>query len=501
MDDNTSKASTSSPALRPEVGAAGEGAAVAESARVLVVDDEPAMRRSLERLLASKGFQMATAEDGEKALERLAHAPADVVLVDLIMPRLGGMELLARLKERHPEVEVIIMTAHGSYDAAVSAVRAGAYHFLTKPFQPPDVVPLTVAMAAERKRLLSRARELERRLEQAEQARGLGGLVGESAAMREIYQEASRVAATDVTVLILGESGTGKELVARAIHERSGRRDKPFVPVNCGAIPPDLVESELFGHVKGAFTGANAAREGIFGEAHRGTVFLDELGELPLAAQAKLLRTLQEGEVRRVGSNEARRVDVRVIAATNNDLERQIAEGKFRGDLYYRLNVVPITLPPLRERREDIPLLARHFLRKHAGRVGREVRSISAEAMRLLSAHDWPGNVRQLENFVQRAMVRARGASIVPADLPFSGGQPAEEPPTLELAGLALPEGWAGQTYAEAKSQVLGAFHDTYLKDLMRRAEGNVSEAARLAGLDRSNFRRLLKRPPGGQDA
>ncbi len=479
--------------------ASGPGPGATEGVRVLVVDDEPAVRRSLERLLTSKGFEVTTAEDGEAALGRLASSPADVVLVDLIMPRLGGMELLARLKEKHPDVEVIIMTAHGSYDAAVAAVRAGAYHFLTKPFQPPDVVPLTVAMAAERRRLLSRARDLERRLEQAEQARGLGGLVGESPTMREIYQEASRVAATDVTVLILGESGTGKELVARAIHERSGRRDKPFVPVNCGAISPELVESELFGHVRGAFTGANAAREGIFEEAHKGTVFLDELGELPLGAQVKLLRTLQEGEVRRVGSNEARRVDVRVIAATNVDLERQIAEGKFRKDLFYRLNVVPIVLPPLRERREDIPLLARHFLRKHAGRAGREVRSISPEAMRLLGAYEWPGNVRELENVIQRAMVRARGATVLPADLPFSGEQPVDEGAAGagELAGLALPEGWLGQPYAEAKNIILRSFHDAYLKELLRRAEGNVSEAARQAGLDRSNFRRLLKRPGG----
>jgi DNA-binding NtrC family response regulator len=312
-------------------------------------------------MLMSRGIEVLTSEDGRAALEILARERVDVALVDLMMPNMGGLELLQRTKEKGIEVEIIMMTAFGDVETAVQAVRAGAYHFLTKPFRSNDEVIVTVAKAAERRQLIDRAQKLEQKLEQQER---FGELIGNSTSMQEVYRLAVGVAAASSTVLILGESGTGKELTARAIHQHSSRAGKPFVAVNCSAIPVDLVESELFGHLRGAFTGATATREGLFEVANHGTIFLDEVGDLPPLAQVKLLRTLQEGEIKRVGSNETKLVDVRVVAATNVDLRSRIAEGKFREDLFYRLNVVAIELPPLRARRDDIPLLAYHFLQK-----------------------------------------------------------------------------------------------------------------------------------------
>ncbi|HWZ87868.1 MAG TPA: sigma-54 dependent transcriptional regulator, partial [Polyangiaceae bacterium] len=389
-------------------------------------------------------------------------------------------------------VEVIMMTAFGDVETAVKAVRAGAYHFLTKPFRSNDEVVLTVTKAAERRRLVDRALLLERRLEQMEK---FGELIGNSPAMQEVYRLAIGVAPTSSTVLILGESGTGKELTARAIHGHSARLNNPFVAVNCSAIPVDLVESELFGHVRGAFTGATATRAGLFESADHGTLFLDEVGDLPPLAQVKLLRALQEGEVKRVGSNETRTVDVRVVAATNVDLRSRISAGRFREDLFYRLNVVPISLPALRERREDIPLLAYHFLQKYASRSGSQVKKISPEAMRLLSAQRWPGNVRELENAVEHAVVFCRDDTMTPAELPF--GRSASVGPA-EANGAAgvdpAAQGLFDLPYREAKERSLEAFETAYFTGLLARTQGNVSEAARQAGLDRSNFRRAVKR-------
>src|SRR5882672_7386754 len=358
--------------------------------KVLVVDDEPTLRRSLSRLLQSRGCSVLPADDGEQAMSLLEREHVDVALDDLMMPKVGGLELLEHVREKHDGVEVVMMTAFGDVETAVQAVQAGAYHFLTKPFRSNDEVVLTVAKAAERRRLIDRTHLLEQKLEQQEK---FGELIGNSASMREVYRLAVGVAPTASTVLILGESGTGKELTARAIHQNSPRAGRPFVAVNCSAIPVDLVESELFGHVRGAFTGAVNARVGLFEAADKGTVFLDEIGDLPLQAQVKLLRTLQEGEVKRVGSNESVSVDARVIAATNADLKAKIADGRFREDLYYRLRVIVIRVPPLRKRRDDIPLLAYHFLRKYARRMNRDVSRIGVEAMRLLREQKWPGNV------------------------------------------------------------------------------------------------------------
>jgi DNA-binding NtrC family response regulator len=360
---------------------------------------------------------------------------------------------------------------------------------LTKPFRSHDEVALTVAKAGERRRLVGRAEQLARRLEQMQ----LGELIGHSPAMRKVYRLALGVAPTESTVLILGESGTGKELTARAIHQHSLRSGKEFVAVNCAAIPADLVESELFGHVRGAFSGATQTRRGLFEAADRGTIFLDEVGDLPLAAQVKLLRVLQQGEIKPVGSDESRRVDVRVIAATNVDLRESVERGTFRQDVYYRLNVIPIKLPPLRDRREDVPLLANHFLQKHARRAGRSVTKISPEAMEFLCRLQWPGNVRELENTIEHAVVFCQTEVMTVRNLPQAGSGQYSAVRVEHDEG-----GWTDELFdlpfTEAKRRALEEFEATYLSKVLERAGGNVSEAARQAGLDRSNFRRTAKR-------
>ncbi|HEY3499561.1 MAG TPA: sigma-54 dependent transcriptional regulator [Polyangiaceae bacterium] len=461
--------------------------------RVLVVDDEPALRRALSRLLQATGMRVKVAEDGAEAMEMLTRESFDVALVDLMMPRVGGLELLEHVRKRYTATQVVLMTAFGDVETAVQAVRAGAYHFLTKPFRSNEEVALAVAKAAEHRRLVDHAVMLERRLEQM---RKFGGLIGNSPRMQDVYRLALGVAPTTSTVLILGESGTGKELTARAIHDHSPRQQKAFVAVNCSAIPVDLVESELFGHVKGAFTGAVATRPGLFEVADGGTLFLDEVGDLPPLAQVKLLRALQEGEVKRVGANETRTVDVRVIAATNVDLKTRIADGRFREDLYYRLRVVVIGLPPLRERVEDIPLLAQHFVQKYAERANRPVRALSSPAVDMLRDQPWPGNVRELENAIEHAVVFCNGEEIEPSHLPFVPEPPRV--PTIEpVASEAHPATngtYLDLPFAAAKAQALKAFESNYFRALLDQAAGNVSEAARRAGLDRSNFRRAARR-------
>ncbi len=459
-------------------------------ARVLVVDDEPTLRRSLARLLLARGMEVLTADDGAAAIDVMEHQKIDVALVDLMMPKVDGMQVLDRVRSEHVGVEVIMMTAFGDVETAVKAVRAGAFHFLTKPFRSNDEVVVAVMKAAEHRRLVDRTEMLEKRLEQMEK---FGELIGNSPGMQEVYRLAMGVAPTSSTALILGESGTGKELTARAIHQHSPRADAPFVAVNCSAIPVDLVESELFGHVRGAFTGATTTREGLFESANRGTIFLDEVGDLPPLAQVKLLRVLQEGEIKRVGSNETRTVDVRVVAATNVDLKKRIADGRFREDLFYRLNVVAIELPPLRDRAEDVPLLAYHFLEKYAARARRDVRRIAPEAMRLLQRQPWPGNVRELENAIEYAVVFCRDDTLAPTDLPF-GRSSAAPVVGNSTAGATLPDGLVDLPYREAKIRAVVAFESEYFSAVLRRAGGNISEAARQAGLDRSNFRRAAKR-------
>ena len=376
--------------------------------RILVVDDEPGLRHTLSLILSAEGHEVESAQDGEAALAALAARDADLVLCDLRMPRLDGTGFLGRMRATGSRALVIVMSAYGDDDVAIDAMQRGAYDFIQKPFRA-DQVLLVVRKAMEREGL---RRQVERLSEELSVFRGEDGIVGRSAAVRETLAVARKAARHPTTVLVTGESGTGKELVARLVHRHSPRADAPFVAVNCGAIPEALLESELFGHARGAFTGATAERRGLFEEADGGTLFLDEIGELPVALQVKLLRALQEGEVRRVGDNASRGVDVRVVAATSRDLESETAAGRFRADLYYRINVVRLHLPPLRERREDVPDLVRHFVAICARRFGATVQGVSPAAMRLLMEHDWPGNVRELENVIERALVLAEGPEI-----------------------------------------------------------------------------------------
>ncbi len=390
------------------------------SERVLIIDDDDALRESLEMVLAAEGYEVVAAPRAEAALAELDAAPVDVVLCDVRMPGTDGMELLPQLVRRLPGAAVIMMSAYGSADLAIEAMQRGAYDYLAKPFQPSEAL-LALRKARERERLRRANALLERDVQRAV---GERPIVAASSVMIEVLELLERAAEYKATVLLTGESGTGKEVLARAIHSQSPRRNQAFVAVNCGAIPENLLESELFGHAKGAFTGAARARRGLFLEADGGTLFLDEIGELPLALQVKLLRVLQEEEVRPVGESKARKVDVRVLAATARDLDAEVEQGRFREDLFYRLNVVRVRVPALRERREDIPLLVDHFLERSRIALGKSVRSVAEDALERLAAHDWPGNVRELENVIERALILAGSERITVADLPENVARP-----------------------------------------------------------------------------
>src|SRR5215510_4503426 len=382
-------------------------------AQILVVDDEVGMVTLLRNYLTREGYAVTTAPSAEVALQMLEEHDIAVVLTDLRMPGMGGMELVREIHASRPETQVILMTAFGSIDVAVEAVKAGAYHFVTKPVKLPEVGALV------HKALTERALRLENQhLRQAVEERyTFGQLLGKSAVMQRLFRLLERLAASQSTVLIQGESGTGKELVARALHYNGARRRHPFVPVNCAAMPEGLLESELFGHTRGAFTGADMARRGLFLEAAHGTIFLDEIGEMPLGMQAKLLRVLEQRQIRPVGSDREVEVDVRVLAATNQDLASAVQQGTFREDLYYRLRVMPVHVPPLREHREDIPLLAETFVQRHAAANKLEPRRFTREALRCLEQYDWPGNVRQLSHVIERAVTLSNGEWIDVADL------------------------------------------------------------------------------------
>ncbi len=461
--------------------------------RVLVVDDEPALLRALESLLRRKGHEVVALDSPIAATQQLAQEDFDVALLDIKMPELSGLELLTAVKHRRPEVEVIIMTGNATVETALQAVKAGAYDYLTKPFDDVEAVARAVAKASERKQLFARNRRLEMQLREKEGAPVSDGLVGNSAGVRDVQRMIDAVAYSSATVLVQGESGTGKELVARALHAKSPRRSHPFVALNCGALTETLLESELFGHVKGSFTGAQRDQKGLFDAADGGTIFLDEIGDIPLSTQVRLLRVLQEGEIKRVGSADSVKVDVRVIAATHRDLPKLVKSGKFREDLFYRLNVIAIPLPPLRDRIDDVPLLAHHFLRRYADRLGKRVRTLSPEAIELLCGYRWPGNVRELENAIERAVVLCRGDAITPTDLPPAvTGRTA--PLVRESPAGADESAWLNQSYATAKESALRRFEKSYVEALMRACENNISAAARKAGMDRSNFKRVLRK-------
>jgi two-component system, NtrC family, response regulator AtoC len=377
--------------------------------RVLVIDDEPGLRHTLSLILGDEGYDVVTAEDGEAGLRVALGERPDLVLCDIRMPRMDGLTFMERYREEGGEALVIMMSAYGTIDTAVEAMRRGAYDYVSKPFNADEVI-LTLRKAEEREQL---SREVKRLRVQVGEVDGFESVIGRSPPMREVLELAARTAPYPSTILITGESGTGKEAIARSIHRASPRRDEAFVAVNCGAIPENLLESELFGHEKGAFTGAERAREGLVADADRGTLFLDEIGDLPHPLQVKLLRVLQERTVRRVGGSQERPVDVRVLTATSRDLVEEVQAGRFREDLFYRVNVVHLHLPPLRIRQEDIPLLAEHFIRRHAPRLGMEPVPLPREMLPVLAAYPWPGNVRELENVMERALILSGGAPTV----------------------------------------------------------------------------------------
>lgn len=392
--------------------------------RVLVIDDEENLRHMLRTMLRKNGYEVDEAPDGEAGFVLAAEGDYDFVFCDIRMPVLDGIGFLRKAREADFAATIIMMSAYGTIDTAIECMKNGAYDYVSKPFKNDEIL-LVLKKAEERERL---KRENLRLRQSMEREYSFGAIVSRNARMREIFDLVRKVCDVKVSVLILGESGTGKELVARAIHHNGSRRGGAFVAVNCGAIPENLLESELFGHVRGAFTDAASDRAGLFEEAHGGTLFLDEIGEMPASLQVKLLRVLQEGEVRRLGATRTTKVDVRVVSATSRDLERDVAEGHFREDLFFRLNVFSITLPPLRERLEDVPLLVEHFLMKHSAVMGLAGCRVSPEAMRLLVGYDWPGNVRELENCIERALILCDGEVLGPESLPESmrGGDSAQ---------------------------------------------------------------------------
>ena len=445
---------------------------MAEDVRILIVDDDEKMQALLQKVLAREGYQTMLASNGQDALQCIGKQRFDVALSDIRMPNMDGLTLLSEIQTKSPETTVIMMTAFGSVDSAVEAMKQGAYDYISKPFKMDEIL-IVLSRVVEEKRL---RQELVFMREELAGRYSFSNIIGKSNLMQQVFDLIRRVSTTTATVLIRGGSGTGKELVARAIHFNSSRKERPFVPVNCSAIPGELLESELFGHVKGAFTGAIANKEGLFIEADGGTILLDEIGEMPPDLQSKLLRVLQEREVRPVGGARNIKVDVRIIAATNQNLEKQVARGEFREDLYYRLNVIPIDLPSLRERSEDIPLLVEHFLEKYADESGGK-KAMSREALAVLMRHTWPGNVRELENVVERATVLSMGKDIRPGDLPPEMGT---------AAGGIL----ARNAEREASLEDL---EKDYIQLVLDRTNGNQTRAAEILGIDRRTLYRKLQ--------
>jgi DNA-binding NtrC family response regulator len=446
----------------------------AESDRILIVEDDAAQRVGLQQLIRSWGFAVESASDGQDALGKMATVRPTIVLSDLVMPRMGGLDLLAALRQEDPGLTIVIMTAQGTVETAVTAIKQGAYDYLSKPVDP-QRLKILLDQIVERHDTQREVRLLRRQL----QERGtFGRMIGASAEMRRIYQMLEQAAPTVASVLVSGESGTGKELVAQTIHQLSPRAAQPFVPLNCAAIPDTLLESELFGHEKGAFTGAFARRQGAFELANRGTLFLDEIAEMTPATQAKLLRVLQERSFRPLGGQREQSVDIRVIAATNLEPSEAVRQGKLREDLFYRLNVFAIRLPPLRERKGDVPLLVQAFLREFSARNGRAIAAVSDRAMEILERHSWPGNVRELRNVIERATIVAKSDVVEPADLPPLAhvGAPAAGGPSLT----------PGTTVDEAERQLIEL--------TLEHTGGNKTRAAEMLGISLKTLHNKLNR-------
>jgi len=448
---------------------------MSDPATLLVADDDPGLRESLERTLTREGYRVVLASDGRAALERVQAGGVDLIVTDLKMPGLTGLELLRAAKAIMPDVDVILLTAFGTVEEAVKAMKDGAYDFLTKPFRREQLIKL-IDKALERRDLIEQNRALKKQLEDL---RATGQMIGASPSWRRMLTLVEQTADSSATILIQGESGTGKELVARTIHERSARRNGPFIAVNCAALPETLLESELFGYEKGAFTGAAGRKEGRFELAHGGTLFLDEVADLSLVTQPKILRVLQEGEFERLGGTRTLQVDVRIVAATNQDVAEMVKEKRFREDLYYRLNVITIRVPPLRERPEDIRVLAQHYLRVYGAKNGRKLEGFTGEAIDRLEAYAWPGNVRELENLIERSVLLARKDRIDAEDLPeeVMGVKRPPRDAILELIGTPLAD-----------------IERRLLDETLRITGGNKTQAAKLLGIDVRTVARKLER-------
>ncbi|MBI5896478.1 MAG: sigma-54-dependent Fis family transcriptional regulator [Desulfobacterales bacterium] len=447
---------------------------------ILIIDDEENMRHMLASMLKREGYRIETAADGQDGLDKIRAATFDFVLCDIKMPRMDGMAFLKAVQPLADGVTIIMMSAYGTIDLAVEAMKLGAYDFISKPFKS-DEVRLAIKKAEERDRLKRENLLLREQVRRFEERHRFGNLVAKSAAMQKVFELAAKVAQYNTTILIVGESGTGKELVAQAIHQAGPRQARPFVPVNCGSIPEALLESELFGYVKGAFTGADRNKKGLFEEADGGTLFLDEIGDMPVSLQVKLLRVLQEGEIRPVGQTESRAVDVRVIAATSRHLSQMITEGTFREDLFYRLNVICIDLPALRERGEDIPLLCQHFVNHFNSSLARKVKGITPEAMALLLRHRWPGNVRELENAIERAMVLAGDDWLTPDNFQLAGVSEVVLSP-----GEQIMDGYSIKSAQKLMEREM-------IVKALKATQGNRTQAARLLEISHPSLLSKLK--------
>ncbi|MDH5639909.1 MAG: sigma-54 dependent transcriptional regulator [Nitrospira sp.] len=455
------------------------------SASILIVDDEEGIRTSLRSILEDEGYQVAVVSSGVEALKICGTDPPDLMILDIWMPEMDGLETLRRVKEFVPAIQVMMMSGHGSIETAVKAVKLGAYDYIEKPLSL-ESVTLRVKHALEQYRLEQENQALRTRVQQKFE------LVGQSPAMQRLRQLIETAGPTNSRVLIGGENGTGKELVARAIHMHSARADHPFVAVNCAAIPETLIESELFGHEKGSFTGATTMKRGQFEQANGGTLFLDEIGDMSLNTQAKVLRALQEQQFTRVGGTKLLKVDVRVLAASNKDLEKEILKGHFREDLFYRLNVVPIVVPPLRERREDIPALVRHFMKIHVEEQGLRMKDISPEAMALLQQYEWPGNIRELRNQTERLMIMVPGSVIEAQDAAMSiQGKAAS--PTVAASVVGQSVGALFATPYESLKDARNAFEKEYIGRKLREHHWNISRTAEDLQIERSHLHRKIK--------
>ena len=456
--------------------------------RLLVIDDEPAIREGVRRILESDSFQVETFGNGHAALERLKHEPFDLVITDLKMPGISGIDVLRSIKEVQPDLPVIFITGYSSVDSAVEVMKLGAVDYIAKPFTPDEMLKV-IRTALEQRVVALEDLYLCKELRDTE---GFDNFVGKSHEMVKVYRRIMQVAPTDSTVLITGESGTGKELVARAIHKHSPRRDHPFVAVDCTALVENLLESELFGHVKGSFTGAIHTKTGLFKVAEGGTLFLDEVSNLSLTTQAKLLRVLQERQVTPIGGTQPTPINIRLVAATNRNLRDLVSEGTFREDLFFRLNIIPLDLPPLRERSGDIPLLVGHAVRRCAEELGKDIKGVTAGAMQLLQAYSFPGNVRELENVIERAVVLAEDSLITPDDLEL--GTAVLDTAALEYTAVPLSVEELKEAKRQLREQAVEDIERSFIISALQRSKGNITRAAEETGMLRPNFQAMMKK-------